>query len=156
MAAMDTTATRPIDAGARPGESTTARGPADRSLIGLFSDLWRETSTLIHNEVELARAEVSEKVSQVGSGVTAIASAAAILFAGFLMLLFAAANAIALALPPELAPWLAPLIVGGVVMLVGFIALAKGRSDLKRRNLRPQRTIDSLRDDRQLVKEHIR
>ena len=33
-----------------------------RSLIALFSDLWRETSTLVHEEAELAKAELSEKV----------------------------------------------------------------------------------------------
>ena len=42
--------------------------PEGRSLIALFSDLWRETSTLVHKEAELAKAEMSEKVSQVGSG----------------------------------------------------------------------------------------
>lgn len=132
------------------------RPQEQRSLPGLFSDLWRETSTLVHDEVELARAEISEKVSQVGTGVAAIAVAGAILFAGFLILLFAAVGALALMLPAELAPWLAPLIVGVVVLVIGFIALAKGRSELKSTNLKPQRTLDSLRRDRDLVKEHAR
>lgn len=151
---MDTTATTNTEAMSRA--SDPHRVNRDRTLIGLFSDLWRETSTLVHNEVALARAEISEKATQVSSGLAAIAAAAAILFAGFLMLLFAAANGLAAELPPDMAPWLAPLIVGGVVMLVGFIALAKGRSNLKMRNLTPDRTIDSLRSDRELVKEHVR
>lgn len=141
---MDTTATRTAD---------TNHG--QRTLVGLFSDLWRETSALVHDEVALARAEVSEKVNQVGNGIAVIAAAALILFAGFLMLLLAAANLLALMLPPDSGPWMAPFAVGVAVLLIGFIALAKGRSDLKARNLAPERTLDSLRQDRELVKEHV-
>ena len=128
----------------------------DRSLMGLFSDLWREMSTLIHDELALAKAEMSEKASQVGSGVAAIAAGGAVLFAGFIVLLFAAVAGLALVLPPEQAAWLSPLIVGAVVMIIGFIILAGGRRELKARNLAPQRTIESVRRDARLAKEHVR
>lgn len=139
----------------------SAAGPGiaadnNRTLVGLFMDLWRETSSLVHDEVELARTEVSEKVSQVGTGLAVIATAAAVLFAGFLMLLLAAVNALALLLPEDGAPWLAPLLVGVAVVIIGFIALAMGRAELKARNLKPERTLQSLRDDRELVKEHAK
>jgi hypothetical protein len=127
-----------------------------RSLIALFSDLWRETSTLVHEEAELAKAEMSEKVSQVGTGVAAIAIGGAIVFAGFIVLLLAAVNALALMLPPDHADWLAPLIIGLAVIVIGFIALATGRHELKAGNLRPERTMQSLRRDGELVKEHVR
>jgi hypothetical protein len=127
-----------------------------RSLIALFSDLWRETSTLVHEEAELAKAEMSEKVSQVGTGVAAIAIGGAIVFAGFIVLLLAAVNALELMLPPEHADWLAPLIIGLAVIVIGFIALAAGRHELKAGNLRPERTMQSLRRDGELVKEHVR
>ena len=127
-----------------------------RSLIALFSDLWRETSALVHNEAELAKAEMSEKVSQVGTGVAAIAIGGAIVFAGFIVLLLAAVNGLALVLPPEHAGWLAPLIVGLAVVVIGFVALGAGRHELKASNLKPERTVDSLRRDSQLVKEHVR
>ncbi len=128
-----------------------------RSLVGLFSDLWRETSTLVHNEAQLARAEISEKLSQAGTGAAAIAAGGAILFAGFLVLLFAAVGALELMLDTEHSIWLAPLIVGVVVMIAGYIALAKGRKELKADNLlTPQRTMQSLRDDARLAREHAR
>jgi hypothetical protein len=127
-----------------------------RSLIALFSDLWRETSTLVHEEAELAKAEISEKVSQVGTGIGAIAIGGAIVFAGFIVLLLAAVNGLALMLPPDHAGWLAPLIIGLAVMVIGFIALATGRHELKAGSLAPERTMHSLRQDRELVKEHVR
>ena len=127
----------------------------NRSLIALFSDLFRETSTLVHQEAQLAKAEISEKVSDVGKGVAAIAIGGAIVFAGFIVLLFAASNGLALMLPPEHADWLAPLIVGLSVIVLGFIALAMGKHELSATHLRPSRTIESLRKDTELVKEHV-
>ena len=128
--------------------------PEERSLIGLFSDLWRETSTLVHEEAELAKAEISEKLSEAGGSVAAIAAGGAVLFAGFIVLLFAISNGIELALDTEHAVWLAPLIVGVIVMIVGYIVLAKGRRALTAGSLAPSRTMQSLSRDAQLVKEH--
>ena len=127
----------------------------NRSLIALFSDLFRETSTLVHQEAELAKAEISEKVSDVGKGIAAIAVGGAIIFAGFIVLLFAASNGLALLLPPEHADWLAPLIVGLSVIVLGFIALAMGKHEMSSAHLKPSRSMESLRRDTQLVKEHV-
>jgi hypothetical protein len=140
---MDTTAPRHTQA-------------ENRSLIALFSDLFRETSTLVRQEAELAKAEISEKVSEVGKGIAALAIGGAIVFAGFIVLLFAASNGLAMMLPDEHANWLAPLIVGLAVMVLGFIALGIGKHELSRTKLTPSRTLDSLRQDGQLIKEHVK
>ena len=129
-----------------------------RPLIGLISDLWRETSRLIHAEVELATVEISEKVSEVRTGLISIAVGGAILFAGFMVMLFAAVAAVYKLLEgqTEHALWAAPAIVGAAVVIAGAIAVAKGRSELKAANLAPERTLRSLQRDAQMVKEHIR
>jgi uncharacterized membrane protein YqjE len=140
-------------------DTSAARMPEDRrSLIGLFSDLWRETSRLIHAEVELASVEISEKVSDLGSGLVAILIGGAILFAGFLVLLLAAVAGVYLLLQAqtEHALWAAPAIIGAAVVIAGAIAIAKGRSEFKAANLKPERTLKSLQRDAQLVREHIR
>ena len=144
-------------------DTTTPESPrtarltnGERSLISLFADLWRETSTLVHDEVELARVEVSEKIDKAGTAIAVIATAAAFLFAGFLILLLAAVNALAILLPEDMAAWLSPLIVGVVVLVAGLIALSKGRADLRVRNLKPERALESVRRDAELVKEHVK
>jgi hypothetical protein len=140
-------------------DTSAGRMPEDRrSLIGLFSDLWRETSRLIHAEVELASVEISAKVSDLGSGLVAMLIGGAVLFAGFLMLLLAAVAGVYLLLQvqTEHALWAAPTIVGAAVVIAGAIAIAKGRSEFKAANLKPERTIKSLQRDAQLVREHIR
>jgi xanthine/uracil permease len=128
----------------------------DRSLMGLFADLWRETQTLVHQEAQLAKAELSEKVSQVTTGAGEIAAGGAILFAGFIVLLFAAVGALELLIGSEHGLWLAPLIVGVVVMVVGYVVLARGRKQMTPGNLAPHRTLDSLQRDARLAKEHAK
>lgn len=137
---------------------TTSRteAPERRSLIGLFSDLWRETSALFRAEAELAKVELSEKVSQIQAAIISLAVGGAILLAAILVLLDAIVNGLAQVLPPEQAPWLSPLIVGAVVGVIGFVLLAKGRRDLEARSLTPTRTLHSLRRDAQLTREHLR
>jgi hypothetical protein len=127
----------------------------DKSLIGLFSDLWRETATLVHDEAELAKAEMAEKVSQVRNGVVELAAGALVLFAGFIVLLIAISNALAYVLPAEVADWLAPLIVGLAVMAIGFFALLRGRRNMKPDSLAPGRTMESLRRDAEMARSHV-
>lgn len=137
-------------------QATNARTEDGKPLMGLFSDLWRETSTLVHDEAELAKAELSEKVSQVGAGAAEMAVAGGVLFAGFLILLFAAVGALDMLIDSPYAIWISPLIVGVVVMIVGYLLLKRGQQQVKPENLAPQRTVQSLRDDAQLAREHAR
>ena len=158
---MDTTAnpTRPVGSTRATVSGTPIgampRGDAKPSIASLFSDLWRDTTTLAREEAELAKVELSAKASQAAEGATLLAVGGAIIYAGFLALLVAAVNALILLLPADYGIWLAPLIVGVVVMLVGFIALNSGRRDLKARSLKPSRSVQSLRRDGQVVKEHL-
>jgi hypothetical protein len=127
-----------------------------RPLAGLFSDLWRESATLLRDEAQLAKAEISEKVSAVGSAIASLAVGGAVMFAGFLLVLFAVVSGLARVLPEEQAPWLAPLIVGAAVLLAGWLLLEAGRGKLKTENLKPSRTARSVRLDAEVVKEHIK
>ena len=127
-----------------------------RPLVRLFSDLWRESATLIRNEAELAKAEIAEKVSALGTGMVSLAIGGAVLFAGFLLVLFAIVSGLAQVLPAQQAPWLAPLIVGAMVLFVGWLLLASGRDKLKTESLKPSRIARSVRRDAEVVKEHIK
>lgn len=122
-----------------------------RSLGSLFADLTQETTGLVRQEVDLAKAELSEKASQVGSAIASLVVGGALALAGFLILLQAAV----VALSNVMEPWLASLIVGGVVALIGIALLLKGRSDLAARSLAPQRTIDSVQEDARVARERL-
>ena len=121
-------------------------GDADRDtrpLTTLLGELAGETSALIRKEMELAKAEMSEKVSQMATGATSIAVGGAVAYAGLLFLLLAATYGLA----EFLAPWLSALIVGALVAVIGLVMLSSGRSKLKAANLEPSRTIETIKDD---------
>jgi hypothetical protein len=128
---------------------------SDQSLPSLLSDLTRNTVDLVRQEIALARAEMSIKVSEAQKAVAAIAVGAAILLAGLFIILLAVVAGVAMLLPPELAPWLAPLIVGAVVALIGYIMLKSGSSKLSKDNLMPHKTIDSLQRDKNVAQEKM-
>jgi hypothetical protein len=121
-----------------------------RPLTALFSDLVHETTDLIRKEVALAKSEISEKVTQVKSGISLIAVGGALLFAALLFYLHAAVAWVA-SIMPNAPIWAPPLIVAAVVTLIGVIVLIVGRSSLDSKNLAPRRTVDSLRRDANVV-----
>ncbi len=127
----------------------------DRSIGQLLSDLANETTILVRKEIELAKAEISEKVSQVGIGVAALAAGGVVFFAGFLVLLDAAVYGLGRLLDTYGFPALEALIVAIGTMVVGIIMLMVGRNYLKPENLTPSRTAQSLRRDKDMVKEHV-
>jgi hypothetical protein len=129
----------------------------DRSVGTLFSDLANEASTLIRKEVDLAKVEISEKVDRVQGAVTSLAAGGAVLYAGLLVLLFAITAGLDALLdrwwPTQ---WLAPLIVGIVVLGIGYAMLRSGLNRMKADSLVPRRTMRSLRRDAEFAREQVR
>ena len=124
----------------------------NRSLGELFSELSRETSTLIRQEVQLAKAEVSQKASKIGRDVAFLAAGGLIVYAGFLALL----GALIIGLAEFMDGWLAALIVGIVVIAVGYFLVQKGINELRRVNPIPERTVETLREDKEWIQEQVR
>ena len=125
----------------------------NRSLSQLIVDLQKESSTLVRDEVALVRAEINEKVSQALNGAISLLTGALVAFSALIIVLIAIAE---LLITLNVVGWLAYLIVGGVVLIIGVIMLMKGRSNLQPSNLAPRRTTEELRRDRELVREQAR
>jgi protein-S-isoprenylcysteine O-methyltransferase Ste14 len=128
----------------------------EKSLAALFSDLTRDTVELVRQEIALARTELSNKVSTAQAALASMAVGAAVILAGLFLLLQAVVQGVAMILPPEMAPWLAPLLVGAIVAAIGWAMLKGGKAKLDPDNLVPQRTVDSLRRDKAVVQEKTR
>ncbi|WP_375484767.1 phage holin family protein [uncultured Jatrophihabitans sp.] len=111
------------------------------AVRGFVSDVTRDLKTLVQQEVALAKAEVTGEVSKVGKGAGMMAGAA---FAALMMIIF-----LSLALWWGLAnvmdqSW-AALIVAGVWALLAAVLAVIGRGVLKSISLKPERTINSLK-----------
>jgi len=120
-----------------------------------FKDLLRSLSkgvgVLLKQEVEFAKVEVSKQMAHARKGVILVAAGAMLGFSGFLVLLAAAVAALA-----QVAPlWLSALLVGLAVTIAGAILLWSGKSELKAEKLKPQKTIDVVKEDISWMKSQI-
>lgn len=132
-----------------------------RPLTELFRELRDETTDLVRNEVKLARIEISEKVARVGRNSAYAAAGGVIATAALVILMFAATAGVYVALVEAAdmdnltAGWLAPLIVGGVGAVVGYALMHKGVDTIASEGVIPERTADSLRQDRDWLERKV-
>jgi len=125
----------------------------DRSLGDLLSELMSETTTLIRQEITLAKAEMTQKAIEAGQNVGAIAAGGIILYLGVATVI---AAIILLLVQWHLAPWIAALIVGAVVVASGVVAMNNGMNALKNMDPAPKQTVKTLKDDVQWAKDQTR
>jgi len=128
------------------------QGRDERSLGELFSTLAQDTSTLVRQEMALAKTEMSQKASRAGKDVGFLAAGGAVAYAGLLAIL---AGAIVL-LGQVIPMWLSAILVGLVVAGVGYFLVRKGLDALKREDLTPRQTIETLKEDQQWAKDQTR
>ena len=124
----------------------------DRSLGELFGDLTRSMSTLVRQEIDLARTEMTARAGRLSRGAAMVGVGGALLYAAF----FGAMTALILGLVAiGLDPWVAALLVTIVVAAVGGLLVATGLEALKKADLVPRRTIESVREDADWAKERF-
>jgi len=123
------------------------------SIGELISSLARDTQTLVKQEVTLAKTELNQSVKQLVSSIVKVVVGGLILYAGLLVLLFAAVGFVHRL---DFSWPVSALIVGGVTLIVGLILVQMARSGLSGSNLMPTDTIDSLKDDRDWAKGQVR
>lgn len=126
---------------------------SDRSIPELFSDAFGQLATLIGNEFDLAKAEISEKAGQVGRAMAMIGAGAVILIPALVVLLFAAAAAL---MHAGLSDPVAYLITGGAAALVSIALVAIGISRMSRNALKPSMTINQIQQDKAAAKGLVR
>jgi uncharacterized membrane protein YqjE len=127
--------------------------PRDQSIGELVKDLASETSTLVRQEIDLAKAEMAERGKRAGKGAGMLGAAALVglLAAGALTACLIAALDLAVA------TWLAALIV-----TVVFAAIAGALAMTGRKQIReaappvPEQAIDSVKEDVQWAKTRTR
>ena len=121
-----------------------------RSIPVIITDLLTHLATLVRKEGELARAEVTEKITQASRGFILVAVGAVLLMPALVILLQAATAALA---ENGYTSASAALIVGGATLIIGLILLAVGASRLKAENLLPNKTIHQLQHDAAVAKQ---
>ncbi len=128
------------------------QGRDDRTLGELFAELAQETTTLVRHEVNLAKAEMGEKASRAGKHAGFLAAGGALAYAGLLAVLAAAIILLNAVMPL----WLAALLVGVVVAVVGYLLIRRGLDALRREDFAPRQTMETLKEDKQWAKDQTK
>jgi hypothetical protein len=113
----------------------------DSSVGQLLSEVSRDLSTLVRQEVELAKSEIKTEVAKAGKGAGMLGGAG---FAGYLVLLFLS-FAVWWGLANVMDIGLAALIVALIWVVIGTALFVVGRGMLRRVKPTPQRTIDTAK-----------
>lgn len=123
--------------------------PGDKArFYELVRHLIDDLALLFRKELALAGSEVSHSFSDTKKALSGLVSGVVVLNSGYLFLLAAAT----LWLGQMMELWMAALIVGGVVTFIGLILVAAGKKKLEPSSLKPTRTMDSVRKDKESVK----
>jgi len=118
------------------------------SVGELIGNISNDLSTLFRQEVELAKVELKAEASKAGKAGGMLGAAA---FAGYLVVVLLSFALVA-ALSNVMDPGWAALIVAVIWGIVAAVLFANGRKKLKTVDPTPHRTVETLKEDAQWLK----
>jgi hypothetical protein len=125
----------------------------DQSISELVKDLATETSTLVRQEIDLAKAEMTDRGKRAGKGVGMLAAGGVVALLAFGALTAGLIAALDLAMPT----WLAALIVTVVYGAIAAVLVQIGRKQVQEAAPPvPEETIESVKEDVQWAKTRTR
>ena len=124
----------------------------ERPAGELVKDLSTQVSTLVRQELELAKVELTEKGKQAGIGAGMFGGAGVLALCGVGALVATAILALATAVDG----WLAALIVAAALFVVAGVLALMGKARTKRAvPPMPEQTVETLKEDVRYTKEHV-
>lgn len=125
------------------------RTHAEEHTLGeLFSELTTETRTLVRQELELAKTEMSQKAATVGKDVGLMTAGGVILYTGLLVLVAAAV----IGLGYLIGYALSALIIGVLISGAGAAMALSARKDLQKTSLAPEETKKTMKETKTWIK----
>lgn len=127
-----------------------ATAPPQTSIFGLIRSLRNDAKNLLRQEIQLAKAELSEKVALFGRNAVAVAVGGFIAYAGLIVLLMGLGWLVAwglqkAGLEPVLAGFLGLAIIGLLVAGAGTAFLLTGLKAFSKESLAPDKTLDTIK-----------
>ena len=124
----------PIDGSEPLNQNPAATG---ESLGDTVTGIIQDVQNIIRGEVELAKTEVKEDVGKLGKAAGMIGAAAFLALVGFLEM------------------WISAGIVGLALLIIGAILGVVGKNQMQEANMVPDKTIDSLKEDKEWASRQI-
>ncbi|CAA9539337.1 MAG: hypothetical protein AVDCRST_MAG73-1750 [uncultured Thermomicrobiales bacterium] len=145
---MDTSQTN--RAGGDPFGREGAGGAPD-GYGSLITGVIKDMQDLLRAEVQLAKTELKEDASGIGKGVAFVAGGALVGLVAFIFLMLAATYL----LDRWVDRWIAAGIVGLILATIAAIVASTGKKHLSAATLKPEQTIETLKEDQQWAKQQI-
>lgn len=130
------------------------------NLVYLIKKLRDDTTTLVRDEISLAKTEISEKVVTTSRNVGYLAAGALVAYAALLLIL----QGLSLMLREQFilrgmsetnASLLGFLIVGVAVGMIGAVLIVKALNTLKKESLTPTKTAETLKEDKEWAQDKV-
>lgn len=132
----------------------------DRSLADLIRELGGESSRLVREEVELAKAEMREKLEVYERNLLKMLIGAALLLGAAAVLLVAVNRGLTVLLgefvAAEVAVWLAPLILAVPAAAIGWGLVKAAQRAMKKEGVTPRQTVETLRQETEWAKREAK
>ncbi len=130
------------------------------SIPNLLRDLRDETTTLFRQEMALAKTELKDNASRMGSNIAKLAVGGFVAYAGVIVLLIGLGHLtgvllVRAGLDVGIATWLAPTAVGLIVALIGWMMFARAKHAMANTDLKPHQTIESLRTSKEWAQSKL-
>jgi uncharacterized membrane protein YqjE len=128
--------------------------PTNESQPGIgasIGELLRDLQEMVRGEVALARAEIRDDVDAIKSGVMAMAVAALLGVTALIFLMLA----LTWFLDNWLEQWLAALAVGAGLLIIAAVMGMSAKKRLSAASLRPDQTVESMKENAQWVKTQM-
>jgi hypothetical protein len=130
------------------------------SIPELLRELREESSTLFRQEIALAKTEVKEKASKLSRNAIYLVAGGVVAYSGLIFILLAvtrliSAGLVAAGMEAATAAWVGPLILGLLVAIIGTAMLMKGKRTLAEESLVPEKTLQSLKEDKSWTRAKV-
>lgn len=129
-------------------------GQERASMTDLLRQLAQESADLVRNEATLARLEFKETAQEMARQGVKMAIGLGLLVAGALALTACLILVVGLLLGG--AYWAGALIVGALFALIGGLMARSAVKDMKKQDLKPDETIQTLKEDKRWIQQEVR
>ena len=122
---------------------------ADRSVADVLQDILRNVQDILRSEVRLAKAEIRQEATQAATAALWMTIGVVGLLSAWMFLLWTAVYALATVLPI----WAATLVTAVAMAGVGGVVITAGLRRFARIKPMPERTIESLQENLEWMKQ---
>jgi hypothetical protein len=123
----------------------------DRSIGSLISGLLQDIRLLVTQEIDLAKRELSDKVSAVARSAVSIVIGAVLAIGGLFILMAALVLILDLFMPA----WVAAFVLALALLAIGGLVLFLGVQKLRTMKYVPERTVRTVEDGTKKIKERV-